>query len=156
MDPSFYFHTLDVSTKAGQLHFGVPFDEGDVRGVCGIAESRKGLTAIGRFGIGFKSVYAFSDRPEVHSGSQAFAIENFVWPVATDSVERKGDETVIFIPLRQEDDAAKTEIADGLSRLGTTALLFLQEIEESGGAWMALQLASTCEKRCRKARTSGR
>ena len=111
-------------------HFGVPFDEDDIRGICGIAESRKGLTEIGRFGIGFKSVYAFSDRPEVHSGSHAFAIENFVWPVATDSVKRKEDETVIFIPLRQEDDAAMTEIADGLSRLGTTALLFLQEIEE--------------------------
>ena len=111
-------------------HFGVPFDEDDIRGICGIAESTKSLTAIGRFGIGFKSVYAFSDRPEVHSGSHAFAIENFVWPVATDPVERKGDETVIFIPLRQEDGVAKAEIADGLSRLGTTALLFLQEIEE--------------------------
>ena len=111
-------------------HFGVPFDEDDIRGICGIAESTKGLTDIGRFGIGFKSVYAFSDRPEVHSGSHAFAIENFVWPVATDPVERNGDETVIIIPLRQEDDAAKAEIADGLSRLGTTALLFLQEIEE--------------------------
>src|SRR5881296_3920165 len=32
-------------------HFGKPFDEADVRGVCGIAESTKGLTAIGRFGI---------------------------------------------------------------------------------------------------------
>ena len=37
-------------------HFGKPFDQADVRGICGIAESTKGLTAIGRFGIGFKSV----------------------------------------------------------------------------------------------------
>ena len=44
-------------------HFGRPFDEPDVRGICGIAESTKDLTAIGRFGIGFKSVYAFTDRP---------------------------------------------------------------------------------------------
>ena len=48
-------------------HFGVPFDADDVRGVCGIAESTKDLTAIGRFGIGFKSVYAYTDRPEIHS-----------------------------------------------------------------------------------------
>lgn len=34
-------------------HFGVPFDEADVRGICGIGESTKDLTAIGRFGIGF-------------------------------------------------------------------------------------------------------
>ena len=111
-------------------HFGVPFDEDDIRGVCGIAESTKPLTAIGRFGIGFKSVFAFADRPEIHSGSEAFAIESFVWPVATDRVERKQDETVILIPLKEGDDAGKAEIADGLSRLGTTSLLFLQQIEE--------------------------
>ena len=111
-------------------HFGVPFDEDDIRGVCGIGESTKGLTAIGRFGIGFKSVYAFSDRPEVHSGSEAFAVESFVWPVAVDPVERNEDETVILIPLREGDDAGKAEIADGLSRLGATSLLFLRQIEE--------------------------
>ena len=113
-------------------HFGVPFDEDDVRGVCGIGESTKELTAIGRFGIGFKSVYAFSDRPEVHSGSEDFAVENFVWPVAAGSVERKEGETVILIPFRSEDadDASKKEVAGGLSRLGATSLLFLREIEE--------------------------
>ena len=111
-------------------HFGEPFDEGDVRGVCGIAESTKDLTAIGRFGIGFKSVYALSSRPEVHSGAETFAIENFVWPVATDPVERRRDETVIRIPLQKSDDAGKTEIADGLRRLGSTSLLFLREITE--------------------------
>lgn len=110
-------------------HFGVPFDEDDIRGVCGIGESTKGLTEIGRFGIGFKSVYAFSDRPEVHSGSEAFAVENYVWPVAVDPVEREQDETVIRIPLL-ENDAAEKEIADGLTRLGATSLLFLQEIAE--------------------------
>ena len=112
-------------------HFGVPFDEDDIRGVCGIAVSTKPLTAIGRFGIGFKSVFAFTDRPEVHSGAEAFAIESFVWPVATDPIERARDETVISIPLQEGDDAAKKkEIADALSRLGTTSLLFLREIEE--------------------------
>ena len=115
-------------------HFGAPFDENDVRGVCGIGESTKELTAIGRFGIGFKSVYAFSDRPEVHSGSEEFAVENFVWPVAVaaGSVERKEGETVILIPFRSDDaaNASKKEIAGGLSRLGATSLLFLREIEE--------------------------
>src|SRR2546422_10991259 len=31
-------------------HFGKPFDESNVRGICGIGESTKELTAIGRFG----------------------------------------------------------------------------------------------------------
>ena len=72
-------------------HYGVPFDEKDVAGICGIGEStkEKNLTAIGRFGIGFKSVYAFSDRPEIHSGSDNFAIESYVWPAAVESAERE-------------------------------------------------------------------
>ena len=111
-------------------HFGLPFDAPDVRGVCGIAESTKDLTAIGRFGIGFKSVYAFTDRPEVHSGEEAFAIESFVWPVATPEIEREQDETVISIPFKATDECALDEIAEGLGRLGATALLFLRQIEE--------------------------
>ena len=111
-------------------HFGVPFDHKDVRGVCGIGESTKELTAIGRFGIGFKSIYAFSDRPEVHSGSEDFAVESFVWPVAVGPVERDKDETVILIPFREGDDASKLEVAGALSRLGADSLLFLQKIEE--------------------------
>ena len=111
-------------------HFGIPFDEEDVRGICGIDESTKNLTAIGRFGIGFKSVYAFTDRPEIHSASEAFAVESFVWPVAVEPVEREQDETVILIPLRDSDGARKAEIAGGLSRLGATSLLFLREIEK--------------------------
>ena len=61
-------------------HFGIPFTEGDVCSICGIAESEKDITSIGRFGIGFKFVYAFTDCPEIHSGDEHFAIESFVWP----------------------------------------------------------------------------
>lgn len=111
-------------------HFGKPFDEADVRSICGIAESTKELTAIGRFGIGFKSVYAFTDRPSIHSGSEDFAIERFVWPVAARPIPRSEGETVIVIPLREEDSADREEIAVGLQGLGVRTLLFLREVEE--------------------------
>ena len=109
-------------------HFGKPFDEPDVRGICGIDESTKDLTAIGRFGIGFKSVYAFTDRPEVHSGPEDFAIEDFVRPVAVPPIERDPDETVIAIPLHSSLDVPV--IAAGLTALGPNALLFLREIDQ--------------------------
>ncbi|MBI5481671.1 MAG: DUF3883 domain-containing protein [Deltaproteobacteria bacterium] len=111
-------------------HFGKLFDTLDVRGVCGIAESTKDLTAIGRFGIGFKSVYAFTDRPEVHSGAEDFAIENFVWPTAAPPVQRGHDETIFVLPPKANDGAARDEIAGGLKRLGPRTLLFLREIDE--------------------------
>lgn len=109
-------------------HFGKPFDEPDVRGICGINESTKNLTAIGRFGIGFKSVYALSNRPEIHSGLEDFAIESFVRPIAVAPVERDPDETLIEIPLRSAGDLQV--IANGLASLGPNALLFLREVDE--------------------------
>ena len=122
------FHLAGKTLRVS--HFGLPFDELDVRGICGIAENTKDLTAIGRFGIGFKSVYAFTDRPEVHSGTEAFAIKSFVWPVATSEVEHDPDETVIAIPLKDTDKSGHDEIDRGLGGLGASALLFLRQIEE--------------------------
>lgn len=122
------FHLTENTLRIS--HFGQPFDQGDVRGICGIGESTKELTAIGRFGIGFKSVYAFTDRPEVHSGTEDFAIESFVWPVAVPMLDRDPDETVILIPLKASDETGHAEIATGLRRLGAAALLFLRQIEE--------------------------
>lgn len=111
-------------------HFGQPFNEADVRGVCGIAESTKDQTSIGRFGIGFKSVYTFTKRPEVHSGVEDFAIEGFVRPVRLPVRQRHADETQIVLPLLPEDESAQGEIAEGLQRLGAGALLFLRHINE--------------------------
>ncbi len=112
------------------LHFGEPFDERDVRAICNIALTTKDLTDIGHFGIGFKSVYAFTDLPEVHSGEEDFAIENYVWPASAEPVDRQHDETVFLLPLRPEDTTALDDITDGLRKLGPQTLLFLRQIDE--------------------------
>ena len=48
------FHLTEKHLRIG--HFGDPFNEGDVRGICGVSESTKteSLTEIGRFGLGFQ------------------------------------------------------------------------------------------------------
>ena len=122
------FHMVNGTLRVS--HYGKPFDEHDVRGICGIAESTKDVSTIGRFGIGFKSVYAFTDRPEVHSGEENFAIEKLVWPIAAPVVDLGDDETVIVLPLQAGDDAARDEITRGLQRLGPRTLLFLRQIDE--------------------------
>lgn len=113
-------------------HFGKPFDEPDVRGICGINKSTKKteLTAIGRFGIGFKSVYSFTDRPEIHSVNEHFAIESFVRPVEIAPQTAQAGETVFWLPFRANDDKAFDAIAEGLESLSTSTLLFLREVEE--------------------------
>jgi hypothetical protein len=120
-------------------HFGKPFDEADVRSVCDIAESTKNEASIGRFGLGFKSVYTVTDLPEIHSGDEDFAIENYVFPKRMVRSARAADETQIILPLKPEDTSAAQDITAGFRQLGPGALLFLRNIEEinwsvAGGA----------------------
>lgn len=131
-------------------HFGTPFSDADIRGICGIGEGTKDLTSIGRFGIGFKSVYAFTDCPEIHSGNEHFAIDSFVWPRAIKPAAARPGETVFVFPFRSDDVTAFNDITLGLRKLGPRVLLFLREIEEiswsvEGGA-SGLYLRSTPEK----------
>lgn len=120
-------------------HFGKPFDEADVRSVCDIAESTKNESSIGRFGLGFKSVYTVTDLPEIHSGDEDFAIENYVFPKRTARSVRAADETQIILPLKPQDTSAAQDITAGFWHLGPGALLFLRNIDEinwsvAGGA----------------------
>ncbi|MXX53010.1 MAG: hypothetical protein F4Z35_03435 [Dehalococcoidia bacterium] len=115
------------------VHSGDPFNEKDVRSICSIDDSTKkeSLTEIGRFGVGFKSVYAFTNCPEVHSGTEDFAIDSYVWPRAIDPLrDRRPDETVFILPFRSDVPSAYTEIDDGLRNIGIQTLLFLRQIEE--------------------------
>ena len=117
-------------------HFGEPFTEDDVRSICALAKSTKKTTDIGRFGIGFKSVYAWTDRPEIHSGGEHFAIKNYVHPTPTTEFDGAAPgETVIVIPFKDEMAGSRGEIVDALQKDSGSALLFLREIDEI--AWSA-------------------
>jgi uncharacterized protein DUF3883 len=116
--------------KLTMSHFGEPFNEADVRSVCDIAESTKNEFTIGRFGLGFKSVYTVTDLPEIHSGEEDFAIEDYVFPKQANRTPRVPDETQIVLPLSPEDQTVGQEITAGFRNLGPDALLFLSNIQE--------------------------
>ncbi len=114
-------------------HFGERFTPKDVRAICGIVEGTKedDLTAIGRFGIGFKSVYAVADLPAIHSGDEHFEVRDYVHPRAVAPIPLDDGETVIALPLRERDADAPGEVAEQFERLGEArTLLFLREISE--------------------------
>jgi hypothetical protein len=113
-------------------HDGRPFTEEDVRGVCGVGQSAKAgdLTQIGRFGIGFKSVYAYTRSPRIYSGDERFSIESYVRPVLIDPVG-PADTTLFVFPFDLEDvpaPLAVTEIAAALTGLEPATLLFLRHL----------------------------
>ncbi|MBI4608002.1 MAG: hypothetical protein HY726_03205 [Candidatus Rokubacteria bacterium] len=117
-------------------HDGRLFDEADVRAICGLAKSTNAddPTRIGRFGIGFKSVYAYTTRPEIHSGSEHFAIEKYVRPFAAPAVEPGNGWTTLFIFPFDRDDIEPTQAARAicarLESLSPRTLLFLQDVKE--------------------------
>ena len=111
-------------------HNGRPFDERDVRGVCGVGEGTKAddLTQIGKFGIGFKSVYAYSSCPEIHSGDEHFRIEHYVRPCAAQAVEPGGTWTTFFLLPFADPAQAFGEIEERFGSLQSQTLLFLRHI----------------------------
>ena len=120
-------------------HDGRPFTEADVRGVCGVAQSGKSgdLTKIGQFGIGFKSVYAYTRTPQVHSGAEHFRIDHYVRPAAVDPADpgsagtTTSPQTLFVFPFDLETVAAGTAVAEisaALSRIEPATLLFLRSI----------------------------
>ena len=82
-------------------HDGRSFTEADVRGVCGVGKSAKSgdLTAIGRFGIGFKSVYAYTRSPRVYSGDEHFGIESYVRPLPVEPLAPPSAGTLFVFPF---------------------------------------------------------
>ena len=122
--------------KLDVTHDGRPFTDKDVRGVCGIGEGEKAddLTKIGRFGIGFKSVYAYTTRPEIHSGDEHFCIEKYVRPYAVEPRLIDDSWTTLFVfPFNKEEtdpNDAYAEISERVGQLNIRTLLFLKSIKE--------------------------
>ena len=126
-------------------HDGRPFTEADVRGVCGVGTSEKSgdLTKIGQFGIGFKSVYAYTKSPRIYSAGENagehFRIERYVRPYAVDpladgAVHPLADGTggTLFVFPFDHDtvpaEVAVREIAVALNTIEPGTLLFLRNI----------------------------
>ena len=118
-------------------HNGGPFSRSDVKNITGIGNSDKIREAnkIGRFGIGFKSVFAVTDRPEIYTLLEnkhfAFAIEDLVVPVALseDDAQSHQYSTQFTFPfIKGLGRSLHSKIRERLSTLGFEALLFLQNL----------------------------
>lgn len=118
------------------MHDGRPFTKNDVKGVCGIGKSQKAddLTKIGRFGVGFKAVYAYTNSPEIHSGDEHFRIKKYVRPHRAKPISADDSWSTLFVfPFDKDAPDPKTAFSDiskRLSTLNTRALLFLRSIQE--------------------------
>ncbi|RJF74543.1 hypothetical protein D3875_04500 [Deinococcus cavernae] len=130
--------------KKGQLQFrhnGRTFTDPDVAAITDFGESSKkdDEDKIGRFGIGFKAVFAYSNTPRIWSPTHSFKIEQLVLPVAIPARPELGSDTLFEFPFdnpKKPPEEALSDIQHGLEDLSEITLLFLthlQKIEWSVG-----------------------
>lgn len=152
------YHDKLVFAHNGERHFSVssPGNEewdrengalGDVNAILSIGNSSKTSgNTIGKFGVGFKSVFQYTSTPEIYDPEIRFKIERFIVPVLLESDydEREEDETLFVLPFNHDvntPDKAFEAISDRLWSL-VNPLLFLSclkkidfEIDDTKGSY---------------------
>lgn len=111
------------------------FDINDIDSITSIGDSTKedNGNSIGKFGIGFKSVFEYTASPEIHSGEHHFKIDDlFVPKVIPALINADKEKTVIILPFNGTRDKQKCydEINSSLYDLEAEVLLFLRNIAE--------------------------
>lgn len=110
------------------------FNADDIAAITGIGISTKkeDINAIGKFGVGFKSVFAITRTPMIHSGEYHFEINDFVVPspIKADDLPQT---TKFILPFNHKSRSREQVFAlvqDKLENLGLQSLLFLRSIDE--------------------------
>jgi hypothetical protein len=125
------------------------FSDENVESITSIGKSTKqaDYTQIGKHGIGFKAVFAYTHTPRIHSGDKHFDIEDVVIPCFLNGGELptdlKPEETRIILPFDSDSipeikrfrdfvpaETAMADISNALKKLNVRTLLFLRHIEK--------------------------
>ena len=109
----------------------------DVESITSIGSSSKvdDPTSIGEFGIGFKSVFAYTATPEIESGHFHFRIRDLVVPdingLTPESLGKKKTRFIFpFDNPKKSAERATAEIEKNLRNLNENTLLFLNNIRK--------------------------
>lgn len=132
----------------GSKHFDVtPIDSdsplvGDINSITGFGFSSKvadldseqeiSTQKIGKFGVGFKSVFQYTDTPEIYDDTYCFKIENYIIPTLLEEdypTRQKGETLFVFRFKEQNRVQAYEHIKKRLQNL-KNPLLFLRNIKK--------------------------
>ena len=116
---------------------------GDINAITAVAQSnKKDHSTIGKFGVGFKAVFQYTETPHIYDPNFQFKISKFIVPIKLDNdlIDRQKNETVFYFPFdKQETDEngnlkmpkerAYSDILDKLKKL-VFPTLFLSNLQE--------------------------
>jgi hypothetical protein len=113
------------------------FSHKDVEAITsiGFSTKRDDATRIGKFGVGFKAVFAYTETPQVESGEFCFKICDMVVPepYGFSRSQSAAKQTRFILPFdspKKTPEQARNEIERLLKALGATTLLFLTHIRK--------------------------
>ncbi len=122
-------------------HDGTKFSIDDIEGITNVAgkqnEKKINKEKIGKFGIGFKSVFAITNLPKIQSGAFEFGIENYLLPVNF-SDTNDFQETIITLPFNHKERKAN-EVSELIEKKFESFepfnLLFLSHLQSITLQW---------------------
>lgn len=107
---------------------------GHINSVTAIANSNKTESSIGKFGVGFKAVFQYTNTPHIYDQNFQFKIERFIIPIKLedDLPGRQKDETIFYFPFDKIEMSAEKAYSDILEKLKKLVFptLFLSELQE--------------------------
>jgi hypothetical protein len=114
-------------------HNGRAFTLADVTSITGLHDSTKANAQdkIGKFGVGFKSVFVYTQAPSIHSGDFAFRIVQLILPEQIAPDGALNGRTRFEFPFdnpKKPPQEAYAEVASGLNELDEKTLLFLSNL----------------------------
>ena len=129
-------HKASFSLYADRLvfeHDGSPFSEENVWAITNIGKGTKAgdEDAIGRFGVGFKAVFAYTETPRIWSPTYSFEISSLVLPSELLPTSDSGKLTRFEFPFNSPKKPARqayAEVHSALRALSEDTLLFLSHI----------------------------
>ena len=120
-DAKAYYARINITKEGvifihnGTIQFSITSSEGEekenrkighINSITSIGDSSKdGLNTIGKFGIGFKSVFSYTDTPYIYDDKFWFRIDNYIVPILLDEdfEGRNEGETLFWLPFKSND-----------------------------------------------------
>ncbi len=111
------------------------FEDVDAITSIGFSTKRDDPTNIGKFGVGFKAVFAYTETPGIESGEFHFQVHDMVVPepIGTARIKPGDKQTRFILPFnnpKKSADRARNEIETLLRKLDAATLLFLTRIRK--------------------------
>jgi hypothetical protein len=107
---------------------------GHINSITAIANSNKTESSIGKFGVGFKAVFQYTETPHIYDPNFQFKIDRFIIPIKleNDFSDRQTAETVFYFPFNKKEVSARKSILGHFGKVKKVSFSYIVFIQPTG------------------------